>query len=85
MTTHTADLAALHAHLDAHPDDWTARLVLADLLTDLDDEQGAAVRYRRALRCIAEGLTVDPVTGRLEPMTMDDARWFAKGQIEERR
>lgn len=42
MTAHTADLAALHAHLDAHPDDWTARLVLADLLTDLGDDKGAA-------------------------------------------
>jgi len=43
MTTiYTDCLAALHAHLDAHPADWQARLVLADLLTDLDDEQGAA-------------------------------------------
>ena len=60
------------------------RGLLADLCED-SRAAAAAVRYRRALRCIAEGLTVDPVTGRLEPMTMDDARWFAKGQIEERR
>lgn len=39
---HTADLAALHTHLDAHPADWSARLVLADLLLDLGDEKGAA-------------------------------------------
>lgn len=40
--THTADLDVLHTHLDVHPDDWSARLVLTDLLLDLGDEKGAA-------------------------------------------
>lgn len=53
--THTADLAALHAHLDARPDDWTARRQLADLLTDLGRDQEAAcqrwmVKHRRCPR-----------------------------------
>lgn len=60
------------------------RGLLADLCED-SRAAAAAVRYRRALVDIAEGVTADPVTGRLESMTMDDARWFAKGQIEERR
>lgn len=43
---HTADLAALHTHLDAHPADWSARLVLADLLLDLgDDDEAACQRW----------------------------------------
>lgn len=37
-----ADLDALHVHLDAQPADWVARLILADLLDDLDDRRGAA-------------------------------------------
>ena len=65
--------------------------IFADLCEDSRAAERAiraeslAMRYRRALRCIADGLTVDPVTGRLEPMTMEDARWVAKGQIEDRR
>ena len=98
--TMTADLVASNAAFVAFARDDIPYLLdlvaardkelaeLRGLLADLCEDSraaAAAVRYRRALRCIAEGLTVDPVTGRLEPMTMDDARWFAKGQIEERR
>lgn len=51
MTTDTtAALTALHAHLDAHPDDWDARRMLADLLDDLGDTQGAACQRWMALR-----------------------------------
>ena len=38
----SVDVANLHAHLDAHPDDWPTRLVLADMLLDIGDERGAA-------------------------------------------
>lgn len=35
---------ALQKHLDAHPDDHTARLVLADLLDERGDERAAGYR-----------------------------------------
>lgn len=39
-------LDSLHARLDAHPDDWATRLVLADLLTDLGrDDEAACQRW----------------------------------------
>lgn len=39
-------LDALHARLDVHPDDWSTRLVLADLLTDLGrDDEAACQRW----------------------------------------
>lgn len=41
MTEFERNRAGLEARLDADPEDWGARLVLADLLEELGDERGA--------------------------------------------
>lgn len=43
MTT-TADIEALHAHLDAEPGDHTARLILADMLEEAGDVRAEGYR-----------------------------------------
>ena len=36
-----SDEEAIHQHLDMHPDDWTTRLILADLLEETGREKEA--------------------------------------------
>ncbi len=40
----TQDEEAFHAHLDAHPDDHTARMILADHLDEMGDPRGPGYR-----------------------------------------
>lgn len=47
----TDNLSTLHDHLDEYPDDWDARLVLADLMEEHDDHVGAeGQRWQAAKR-----------------------------------